>query len=961
MAFRCKWCPVRLDTVQGLRSHVKQSPACAQERDLLYAVDYSSDDSESDREAAMPSTLAGAGAPTDADVDVGADGPGQNFEDDEDSIMADPPSDDAGPEIPRPPKRPRATVEEVPDEDNRLTQDFPAKFHAGAILEQCKTQFEKLREEQKAGGCEPWHPFESEEEWELARWMMTSGLSHSKTDDYLKLKTKVREGINPSFHNNRAFLQRIDALPHGPQWYCHPFELTSDELDADKVPKTDVVEMWYRDPLECIKELLSNPAFTNQGYELCRIFKDQNDDGEGVNREFNEMWTADWWWTIQVSELLPVGSTLCPIIISSDKTQLTRFSGDQQAWPPLRAAGKDGVRMDCADGFVRMMFPILAAYIADYPEQCLVACCRENSCPRCLVNPKERGDLRNAPLRDPDETLRVLSEQSRKLNPPEFISQNLRPINPFWADFPHCDIFSCMTPDMLHEIHNGVFGDHVVTWSSAATTGLGPEIDLRFCAMAPHPTLRHFKKGITLTSQWTGAEHKNMEKVYLGVLANATEPRVQLAVRGLLDFTHYAHFETHCDESLAQMDAAWAAFHANKAVFIDLGIREHFDINKLHKLKHYTDAIRSRGTADGYNTENTERLHIDLAKVGYKATNRKAYTQQMTVWLRRQESVHKFGSYLQWAVPGYIAVPAAQDDPEESDGSASAVPAPVPPAADDSDDEGALEIIPNAPASVPVHTVAKTPGFPSLTATSIATDFHAPDFLPKLADFMDSESIPTIIEPSEASTFPVYKRLSLTLPDVSEVTSHVVLDKIRAVKGTVLKLTTKGVKPAKAGQFDTVLVRTRLRVAGESPTSGLRVARVRVIFRLPQQYGVYHGTLAYVDWYKELIQPVADIGMHQVSLSSRNLRQNSEIIPITDIVRSCHLIPVFGRSIALTWTSEHVLDQCKSFYLNPYLRHHDFFFFRYLVDLYHSRKVAEERSVRMRLMGRCDKDRDATT
>ncbi|KAJ7435711.1 hypothetical protein B0H11DRAFT_1702971, partial [Mycena galericulata] len=86
--------------------------------------------------------------------------------------------------------------------------------------------------------------------------------------------------------------------------------------------------------------------------------------------------------------------------------------------------------------------------------------------------------------------------------------------------------------------------------------------------------------------------------------------------------------------------------------------------------------------------------------------------------------------------------------------------------------------------------------------------------------------------------------------------------------------------------------------------------------------------LAYVDWYKELIQPVADIGMHQVSLSSRNHRQNSEIIPITDIVRSCHLIPVFGRSVDLTWTSEHVLDQCKSFYLNPYLRHHDFFFFR---------------------------------
>jgi hypothetical protein len=54
-----------------------------------------------------------------------------------------------------------------------------------------------------------------------------------------------------------------------------------------------------------------------------------------------------------------------------------------------------------------------------------------------------------------------------------------------------------------------------------------------------------------------------MEKIFLGVLANATEPAVQRAVRGVIDFTYYAHFETHCDESLAKLDAAWAAFHAD--------------------------------------------------------------------------------------------------------------------------------------------------------------------------------------------------------------------------------------------------------------------------------------------------------------------------------------------------------------------------------------------------------------
>ncbi|KAJ7817466.1 hypothetical protein B0H14DRAFT_2374030, partial [Mycena olivaceomarginata] len=37
--------------------------------------------------------------------------------------------------------------------------------------------------------------------------------------------------------------------------------------------------------------------------------------------------------------LLPPGSTLAPIIISANKTQLTRFSGDKQAWPVYLTVG----------------------------------------------------------------------------------------------------------------------------------------------------------------------------------------------------------------------------------------------------------------------------------------------------------------------------------------------------------------------------------------------------------------------------------------------------------------------------------------------------------------------------------------------------------------------------------------------------------------------------------------------
>ena len=103
--------------------------------------------------------------------------------------------------------------------------------------------------------------------------------------------------MKPSFGNKRAFYKYIDTLPRGPKWECEPFVITGDELDKQKQPRTELVYLWKQNPVECIQELIRNLAFREHlWYTPEKVYKDCNGD----NQMFDEMWTSDWWWNLQV-------------------------------------------------------------------------------------------------------------------------------------------------------------------------------------------------------------------------------------------------------------------------------------------------------------------------------------------------------------------------------------------------------------------------------------------------------------------------------------------------------------------------------------------------------------------------------------------------------------------------------------------------------------------------------------
>ena len=132
----------------------------------------------------------------------------------------------------------------------------------------------------------------------------------------------------------------------------------------------------------------------------------------------------------------------------------------------------------------------------------------------------------------------------------------------------------------------------------------GREIDVRFKAMKGYPGLQHFKKGISLVSQWTGTEHKQMQCIFVALLAGArnVDDHVLMVICALTDFIYYTQFQLHTSDTLDAMQACLNTLHNHKAIFIKLGFREDFNIPKFYAMQHYINVIHALGSADGYNT-----------------------------------------------------------------------------------------------------------------------------------------------------------------------------------------------------------------------------------------------------------------------------------------------------------------------------------------------------------------------
>jgi hypothetical protein len=161
-------------------------------------------------------------------------------------------------------------------------------------------------------------------------------------------------------------------------------------------------------------------------------------------------------------------------------------------------------------------------------------------------------------------------------------------------------------------------------------------------------------KGISNLNRVTGREHDQISRFLLGIIIEVKLPgglsavRLVQAVRVILDFVYSAQYPMHTTATLERLEDARMQFHRNMAIFVALGIREDFNLPKLHSCEHYVPNIKLFGTTDNYDTEYTERLHIDLTKDAYRSTNRRDEFSQMTLWLERKEKIQRHDKFVEW-------------------------------------------------------------------------------------------------------------------------------------------------------------------------------------------------------------------------------------------------------------------------------------------------------------------------
>ncbi|KAH9948897.1 hypothetical protein B0H21DRAFT_844257 [Amylocystis lapponica] len=572
---------------------------------------------------------------------------------------------------------------------------------------------------------------------------------------------------------------------------------------------------------------------------------------------------------------------------------------------PLRSAMTTPEVVQCPDGhFCRAVYE-LGPFIADYPEQVVLAGIVQGWCPKCLVPPerlKEAGQLR---CREHSEFFREHFDDETMWTAWGIDAS----VVPFTDHFPHADIHELITPDLLHQLIKGMFKDHLVTWveqylhtvhSKADALRIMDDIDRQIAAVPAFPGLHRFPEGRNF-KQWTGNDSKALMKVYLPAIEGHVPDDMVHCFAAYLDFCYLARRSAHDTPTLVAMQEALDRFHQYRIIFETVGIRtDGFSLPRQHALEHYIKNIRLFGSPNGICSSITESKHIRAVKEPWRRSSKNNPLLQILLTNQRLDKLAAARAYFTsyGMLRGSVLAYALQIQPIQEDDTFLAQES------RDEEDE-----------------VADAAAYTRSMAI-LSDELSQPNLEELIRQFLYDQIFATNdtssgdIHISECPVFSgrlsVYRSASATFYAPSELSGNGRMHREIIRSNPTWR--------NEYERFDTVLVDV------DSALPGMRgMAVVRIMSLLTLTHETVRYPCALVEWFVgdgELPDPVT--GMYVVKPEFEDGQRVMSFIHLDCIVRAVHLIGVYRDTpaIPVDFHFSYSLDAFNMFYVNQYTDYH---------------------------------------
>ncbi|KAJ7196663.1 hypothetical protein GGX14DRAFT_375923 [Mycena pura] len=830
-------------------------------------------------------------------------------------------------------------------------------------------------------------PFQNRAHFELAEFLYRDEeMAGARVDRLSQLLAAYYNTTSPPFADHRDLYEHIDAIPQGDiPWESFSVKYTGPVPAMDPPAwMMETYEVWFRSPLAIFEQQLANPDFKDEmDWAPKRIFRDSK-------RQFVDLLSGNWAWK-QADEIAKDpethGAMFVPCVLGSDKTTVSVGTGNTEFYPfyggigniynSTRRAHRNGLALlaflaipkttrdhaasvpfrkfrrqlfhsslhrvllplkeymtkaritRCADQYFRRVIYGLGPYIADYPEQALLACIVQNWCTRCFARPENL----DAPStgRTAEEVEALLDAFSLKDLWDEF--GIVGDLIPFTSGFPRADIHELLTMDLLHQIIKGTFKDHIVDWVHQHIAAIHPnaealrilaDIDRRIAATTPFPGLRHFHTGRGY-KQWTGNDSKGLMKVYLPAIAGHVSSEVVRTVSAVIEFCYLVRRDVISELTLEAVDTTVIDFHRYREVFRPTVRPDGFSLPRQHSMVHWRPLIQLFGAPNGVCSSITESKHIKAVKKPYRRSNHNKPLSQMLLTNQRLDKLAT--ARVDFEERGMLdgsLFPFPPPPPRVPGSDALATPAPNPD--NDSNDGGEVD----GPTTTATIKLAKHYCIFLLPVRKVPRDVH------ELARYMDQPLLHELIRrflydvqnpgadipgshvdpahcPPFASKVYMYSSARAIFHAPSDISGvgGMRFERIRATKSWY----------GGAPRYDCVFLPQNNGLAG---FRGLRAARVFMFFRF--KYDGVQYPCALIHWHVTRgREPDPDTRMWVVAPEEwrGGYGRRLEVVYLDRIFRGAHLVGMAGREfLPIDFTFSDSLDGFKAFYVNKYADHH---------------------------------------